>query len=282
MDEITAPPALPLEPEPKTHFWGAWATIGLGLAIGLLFLASQTLVLIGFLIAKIASGPIPDLLDYVQSLASNGLVVAISTIVSAIVGIALIIIFVRIRGNKSVSDYIGLKRISWKTVAAVVAVFIVTFAVIVFLETLYNTITHSTSTEAANSSFMTDTYNTAGWLPLLWIAVVGFAPAFEEAFFRGFLFVGLQRSRIGAVGTVLFTSLVWASLHLQYNIFGMATIVILGRGAGRGAAQDPFSVEYHPFPLTMEFGGADGNGYFAARAVSKDNRIKSGVCFVVN
>jgi len=228
MDEITAQPALTPEAEPKTQFWGAWATIGLGLAIGLLFLAAQTLVLIGFLVVKIASGPIPDLLDYVQSLASNGLVVSLSTIASAVAGIALIILFVRVHGNKSVADYIGLRHISRKTVVALLAVFILTFAAIAGFETLINTLTHSTSAESANSSFMADTYSTASWLPLLWIAVVGFAPAFEEAFFRGFLFAGLQRSRIGAVGTVLFTSLVWASLHLQYNIFGMATIIILG------------------------------------------------------
>jgi membrane protease YdiL (CAAX protease family) len=127
-----------------------------------------------------------------------------------------------------VSDYIGFKRISWKTVAVVIAIFILTFAAIAGLETLYSTLTHSTSSVSANSSFMTDTYNTAGWLPLLWIAVVGFAPVFEEVFFRGFIFVGLQRSCIGAAGTILLTSLVWASLHLQYNIIGMATIVIFG------------------------------------------------------
>jgi membrane protease YdiL (CAAX protease family) len=228
MDEITAQPALTPEAEPKTQFWGAWATIGLGLAIGLLFLAAQTLVLIGFLITKVASGAIPDLLEYVQSLASNGLLVSLSTIASAVAGIALIILFVRVHGNNSVADYIGLRYISRKTVVALLAVFILTFAAISGFETLINTLTNSTSAESANSSFMADTYSTAGWLPLLWIAVVGLAPAFEEAFFRGFLFAGLQRSRIGAVGTVLFTSLVWASLHLQYNIFGMATIIILG------------------------------------------------------
>lgn len=228
MDEINAPPAPSPEPEPKTQFWGAWATIGLGLAVGLLFLAAQTVVLIGFLVVKIASGPIPDLLEYVQGLASNGLVVALATITSAISGIALITLFVRIHGNKSVSDYIGFKRISWKTMLAVIAVFILTFAAIAGLEVLYNALSGTNSSDSVNTSFMTDTYQTAGWLPLLWVAVVVFAPAFEEAFFRGFLFAGLLRSRMGAVGTILFTSLVWASLHLQYNVVGMATIVILG------------------------------------------------------
>ena len=75
---------------------------------------------------------------------------------------------------------------------------------------------------------MVDTYSTIGWPPLLWMAVIGFAPAFEETFFRGFLFVGLQNSRIGIVGTILFTSLVWALVHIQYDIYGMATVLVLG------------------------------------------------------
>lgn len=228
MDKVTTQPALTSEAEPATHSWGAWATIGLGLAIGLLFLGAQTVVLIGFLAVKLASGRIPDLLGYVQDLASNGLVVSLATIASAIAGMALIILFVRIHGNQSVADYIGFKRIPFKAILMVIAVFILMFAVITGLETLYNALSGTSSSDSVNTSFMTDTYKTAGWLPLLWVAVVVFAPVFEEAFFRGFLFAGLVRSRIGAAGTILFTSLVWASLHLQYNVVGMATIVILG------------------------------------------------------
>jgi hypothetical protein len=214
--------------EESPCFWGAWATIGLGLATGLVFFAAQTLVLLGFLAAKVASGPVPDMVGYVQSLAGNGLVVGLATVVSAIAGIAFIVLFVRIRGNKGISGYLGFGRVSWNLVITAVIIFVLAFAVILGLESLYASLTHSASAEASNSSFMTDTYQTAGWLPLLWAAVVLFAPVFEETFFRGFLFAGLVRSRLGSAGTIILTSLVWASLHLQYNVVGMATIVILG------------------------------------------------------
>ena len=222
--ELSLVPECPVAPV----LWGAWATIGLGLATGLVFFAAQTVVLFIYLAVKIASGPVPDLLAYLQSLSSNGLVVSLATVVSALAGIAFIILFVRVRGNKSFSGYLGLGKISWRLVITAVVVFIVAFGAILGLESMYSSLSHSASAEAAKSSFMTNTYQTAGWLPLLWVAVVLFAPVFEEAFFRGFLFAGLERSRIGAVGTVLLTSLVWASLHLQYNLMGMATIVILG------------------------------------------------------
>lgn len=221
-------PSIVSEGPSAPHLWGAWATLGLGLATALVFFAAQTVVLLIYLAVKIASGAVPDLLEYLRALSANGLVVSLATVVSALTGIAFIVLFVRVRGNKSVSGYLGFGKISRRLVITAVVVFIAAFGAIIGLESLYTFVAHSGSAEAANSSFMTDTYQTAGWLPLLWIAVVLFAPVFEEAFFRGFLFVGLERSRIGVVGTVLLTSLVWASLHLQYNFIGMSTIVILG------------------------------------------------------
>jgi uncharacterized protein len=58
--------------------------------------------------------------------------------------------------------------------------------------------------------------------------VVVFAPAFEEAFFRGFLLVGLKDSKIGSIGAVCLTAAVWASLHFQYDFYGMLTVLVLG------------------------------------------------------
>jgi uncharacterized protein len=59
-----------------------------------------------------------------------------------------------------------------------------------------------------------------------------FAPAFEEALFRGFLFAGFSQSRIGVPGTVILTSLLWASLHIQYDLYNIAMIFFLGIGLG--------------------------------------------------
>ncbi len=226
-DELLAPQSVSPEPPPVPKPWGAWATIGLGLAVALMFIAAQTLALVGFLLVKLSQGPIPDLMDYVQSLATNGLVVSIATLASAVVGIGFIYLFVRVRGFKRIGDYIGLKRISWKTLLATVGIFILTLAATLLLEYIVARFAGS-SAESRNTSFMTDTYNTAGWLPLFWLAVAGFAPVFEEAFFRGFLFVGLERSRLGVAGTIVFTSLVWALLHIQYNWAGMAEILLMG------------------------------------------------------
>ena len=42
--------------------------------------------------------------------------------------------------------------------------------------------------------------------------------------FRGFLFKGLLYSKAGPVGAVVLSSLIWSALHMQYDLYGMATI----------------------------------------------------------
>jgi membrane protease YdiL (CAAX protease family) len=58
--------------------------------------------------------------------------------------------------------------------------------------------------------------------------VVIFAPLFEECFFRGFLFAGFLHSRMGVIGAVAVTSVTFAALHFQYDLYGMASILVMG------------------------------------------------------
>ena len=75
---------------------------------------------------------------------------------------------------------------------------------------------------------MAETYETTASLPLLWIAFVVAAPLVEELFFRGFLFEGLRDSWMGPTGAVLVTSLAWAAIHMQYEMFQIVIIGTLG------------------------------------------------------
>jgi membrane protease YdiL (CAAX protease family) len=54
------------------------------------------------------------------------------------------------------------------------------------------------------------------------------APVFEELFFRGFLLAGFQRTILGTAGAVVVTSLLWAVIHTQYDLYYMATIFVRG------------------------------------------------------
>jgi uncharacterized protein len=78
------------------------------------------------------------------------------------------------------------------------------------------------------SEFIINAYTTAYYIPLFLLAVVVAAPLSEEFLFRGFLFKGIERSRIGGVGTILISSLGWSALHIQYDLYEMGTVLALG------------------------------------------------------
>ena len=62
--------------------------------------------------------------------------------------------------------------------------------------------------------------------------VIG-APIFEELLFRGVLFAGVAQTRLGRVGAVIISALLWAALHGgSESLFSVAMLFILGIGLG--------------------------------------------------
>ena len=203
-----------------TKVWGGWQTIGFGLAIFAVYLVVQSLIAIIFFIGRYLSEPVTDLTQLLANLSTDGLLVSITVIVSAVAGIAMILLFIKIRKGATIKEYLGLNPISKKTILINLAIVIGLIAVSSFLGPVFDA--------SKDTAFMIDAYKTSIWPALLGVAVVIFAPLFEEVFFRGFLFLGLERSRLGSFGTIVLTAVAWALLHLQYDVFGMATILILG------------------------------------------------------
>jgi len=225
--EIGQPGTIPLiseTPQRVPRLWGGWATIGLGVAIMAIYIIVQSIVAVAFVIGELVNNP--EIIDpqALLKLASNGDLISAATLASAIVGIGFIVLFIKIRRGAGLRDYLEIKRISKKSVFILLGVFIG----LVVLSSGFDLVWQAPQ----NTMFMIDAYNTATWPVLLWIAVIIFAPLFEESFFRGFVFVGLRNSRIGAAGTIAVTSLSWTLLHIQYDIYGMVTILILGIAFG--------------------------------------------------
>jgi membrane protease YdiL (CAAX protease family) len=63
---------------------------------------------------------------------------------------------------------------------------------------------------------------------VLFVAIVLAAPVFEELVIRGFLIGGLEASGVSAVVAAVSSALAWSALHLQYDLYGIATIVPMG------------------------------------------------------
>jgi uncharacterized protein len=211
-------------PPQRSGVWTFWPTIGFSSAILAINFFAQILVTLVFtiiyIIQQYSTYSDLDLLRTVKDLMTNGLLLSFASIISAIAGVAAIILFIKIRKGISVSEYLGLKAFNRKTLIFIIGLGIVLIIASGYLDRILP--------KSPNTDFTIDAYNTSIWPVLLGIAVVIFAPLFEEGFFRGFLFVGLEQTRLGGVGTILITSAGWAALHVQYDIYGILSIFVLG------------------------------------------------------
>jgi uncharacterized protein len=208
------------EPAVKEPVWGFWSTLGLGVGVMVVFLLAQLGALVVFLAAKYLSNPKSLSIPVIQSLGTNGFVLAVASIASAIVCTAMIVLLVKLKSGAKIKRYLALNALSVKTVLALLGItlgFLVLSSLIgYFVE------------KPGSNTFTAQAYQTSGPAVIFWLALVVFAPFFEEVFFRGFLFKGFSQSRIGIIGTIILTALFWSLLHFQYDIFGVGTIFALG------------------------------------------------------
>ena len=210
----------PSSDEIEAKPWGLWETLGFSAIILALFSVLQILVATFFVSLAKAEHPELDLEVYAKSLSSNGFCIAIMVVVSGLICTALTLLFAKLRKNISVKNYIGFKeplKREWVRWLLILAAFL-------FLSDGVNLLLH----QPIVPPFMVDAYKTASSLPALLLAIVVVAPIFEEIFFRGFLFQGIRYSRLGPIGAIGITSLLWAAIHLQYGIYGITTVFALG------------------------------------------------------
>ena len=204
----------------KAKPWGFWATLGLSAIIFVLFSAVEFLILIIFFSFARGQHPELDLGVYAKSLFSDGSYIAIAVIVSGLICTPVTLLFARLRKNISIKDYLGFRNLpkrGWVRWLLILAAFL-------FLSDAVSLLLH----QPIVPSFMAEAYESASFLPALLFAIVIVAPIFEETFFRGFLFQGIRYSRLGHIGAIGITSLFWAVIHLQYDVYGIATLIAFG------------------------------------------------------
>lgn len=210
------------QPLPAQSFsrWGLWATLGWSLCIFSLFVLSQTLVAIIVITIAAAARPNVDPIILAEEMANTGWVLSLATLVSTPICMGAIALFIRWKQGYTIKRYLELDWPKWRP-----------FFVWCFLTLglIYGMdYVRSLLDISSTSTFTTDMYTTARFIPLLYLAVGVAAPLFEEVFFRGFMFQGLRHSRLGRWGAVLLPSLLWAVIHLQYDVYDVTSIFIFG------------------------------------------------------
>ena len=217
-------PEIPAPLPVVKRLWGGWATAGFGAVILVtLFIAMVVVIaIVVFVMVILQMGATFSVEGFTDTINSYiGLLVSVSGIIAYTAAAGLTLAFIKIRGGAGIAEYLGLKRINWKTALSVALI----TAAFLSLSALVNFYFH---TDEGDTKTLTEIYNTSVWPALLWITVVVFAPLFEEGLFRGFLFEGFRRSRLGITGTILITSLVWTALHAGYSVASLGAIFIFG------------------------------------------------------
>jgi membrane protease YdiL (CAAX protease family) len=196
--------------------WGFWATIGFSCIIGVVFLFASVIIAIGIVIGVKVLMPQLDLEEFSKDLDSNGLFLSFISFVVAPLVIGLSFLFAKIRKNITIKEYFLLNKVGW--------FHFLKWSLILVLFTACSDAVTSTLGRPIVSDFMTKAYKTAYFPPLLWLAFIILAPLYEEILFRGFMFKGIEHSRLGPIGALLITSLAWSMLHIQYDLLIISTI----------------------------------------------------------
>jgi membrane protease YdiL (CAAX protease family) len=200
--------------------WGLWATIGFSLVIGVGYFLVQTILVVAAVILAAPGREEFDIHEFGRTLTTNGLFWSVATCAGAPVIIGLTVLFAALARGITVRDYLALCGPAWKTVGRWCLV------VLLFIAAT-DSITYLVQGRIV-PPVMEQVYATARFVPLLWLAFVVVAPFTEELFIRGFLFQGVAHSRLGPVGAIVLTSIVWSVLHTQYDLYGIAVIFLGG------------------------------------------------------
>lgn len=219
---LPCPPVIvPGEPAgvPPRLPWGFWVTTGFGVALICSYMGAQIVAGIGYVLgyAFLHDG---ETAHAVETLAANGTVFSIGVILGAPLTMLICGWFVRLRKGLTVSDYLGLHWPKFRTLIwwglGLLLLWGGSDALTIALQ------------RPIVPEVMAEIYWNTWFKPLIWLAMVIAGPATEEFIFRGFLFRGWKESRLGAWGTILLTALLWAAIHVQYDLYGIATILVAG------------------------------------------------------
>lgn len=214
--EAAAPPLPVASPRP----WGAGATFGFLLLILLGMTVGQMAVLVPWVVVRMVNDPSGNVNQLAEDLQYDGDLLSLATFAAAITTLGLVVLLVKARGWSAPRDYVGLAPVRFKSV---LPWGLALLALVAGFDALSTFLDRPVVPES-----MSRIYESAAFLPLLWIAVVIVAPLWEEIVFRGFGFRGFRSSRLGLAGAILVPALFWTGLHVQYDAYDLSFVFALG------------------------------------------------------
>jgi membrane protease YdiL (CAAX protease family) len=200
--------------------WGLAGTLIWGLFIALAFVVTQFIVMGVYIAYNYGGAASADIESQINNVQFNGTVLSFATFATLIVCGLLVIGVADLKKNSCIKQYLGLKKVDLTSIRYWFLVAVV-FMIFSDMATL-------SLDKPVVPDFMARVFSTAEPQWFFWLALIFAAPVFEELFFRGFLLSGLCASFVGPVGAVIITSALWAVIHMQYELYLLLTIFVMG------------------------------------------------------
>jgi membrane protease YdiL (CAAX protease family) len=204
--------------------WGLAATLVWGSLIAIVFLLAQVFGLALFIGMQHPGIEAAEIEQILPTYHYNGVAVALATFMSLLFCLPLVIAAVKLKKGSSLVHYLGLRLVP-------APVFVSCLLVVAGLIGAYDLLTWLLGREMV-PDFSVAIYLSAEGSWFFLAAIVLAAPLLEEIFFRGFLFTGLAASFVGPAGAVLLTSFAWTAIHVQYEIYWLINIFVIGVALG--------------------------------------------------
>jgi len=217
MDSVN-PDHPPLTAVSQPHAWKFWGTTLWGVVAFVAMFAGQ----IGAIVYLVWDRGDPITLASMQRVGQEPAALALSVTLGLPTTFAAVWLAVRIKGM-SLVDYLALRWPSWRQlVFGAIGLILIVVA--------WETMSRALGREAT-PGFMTDLLKNGRDKGAALVLVFAFsfaAPMSEELIARGFLYRGWSESFLRVPGAVLLSSLVWTSVHLQYDLYFLAEVFSIG------------------------------------------------------
>jgi uncharacterized protein len=217
IDSAAAPaPAVRALRPPR--IWKFWGTALWGVFVFAAMFAGQMVVVAWFVLRR--EGPI-DMAAAIH-IVGSGLTISLSVIMGLPAVLAALWIAIRL-SRMPFADYLALRGTSW--------INFLTGAIALGVLVIGWDLLSRAAGREVTPGFMGEVLLTARADGALWLLVIAFcvaAPVSEELFARGFLYRGWSESFLGPAGAILLSSVVWTSLHLQYDWFFFGEVFSIG------------------------------------------------------
>jgi membrane protease YdiL (CAAX protease family) len=205
------------ESSDNARYWGLIGTVLWGMGIAITFIVIQSITMVAYLTrgnAALSDEQVRVLLE-----ANNGVAISLATVLTALLCIPLIFGIAKLKRGSLLREYLAIRTVPMKPLGQWLGVTALLLLVSDLLTVALG--------KPVVPDFVRETYASAEPVWLLWLALAIAAPLFEEFFFRGFLFKGLERA-IKPTGAIILTAAMWAGIHLQYDLYTIGTIFVLG------------------------------------------------------